>query len=1137
MSHVDELPLDDLIGTPGFRLDHVELLGWGTFDRSVWRFDLDGQTSLLTGDIGSGKSTLVDAITTLFLPAQLISYNKAAGAETRERSLRSYVLGYYKSERSETTGVSRPVGLRDHRSHSAVLAVFRNERLGTSVTLAQVFWMPDDHSGQPKRFYLVTESDISISPDLSDFGSDIKVLRKRLRDRGITLHDEFPDYAKAFRRALGIPSDQAMKLFHQTVSMKSVGNLNDFVRAHMLEPFDAASDVRALIDHFEDLTAAHDSVTKARAQLAALEPIVTTCDDVDRFEAELDRVGDQQRALRYAGARLSHELLETEAETLAAHELDTRTAIEAIRSEIQSLAHQEQGLRDAKAGHAGGRVGALEQERDGHAADAEQRSKRHRALNADLTAAGLDALADPARFDAVRAEAAQSQESLDTQTRSARTQLVDLEVARRDLSAEAGLVSEEIRSLQQRHSSIPLEQLALRQRLCADLGLAETELPFVGELVQVRAGDERWRGAAERVLHGFALSLIVDAGLYRDVSRWVDGRHLGARVVYHRVDANARHLSSAPTPGTLAAKLELKTGAYAAWLASELGSRAAHECVEDPAEFSRAHRAVTVNGQVKSGSFHEKDDRKRIDDRSRYVLGWDNTAKKNALIERATALQERGAANDQTRRDVDDLVSRCAERIHALTRVLTVDDVRDINWWESVARAEEARRELALLHDASTELATIERQLSRVESERAAKDSTRSDLDQQLGAVCGRLRQVVEARDQAFETLRGIPDALEPAVTAAAETLRRTGVDRADRVADEVERMRADLAVRSQSLESRRGTARSRAERGMNAFRQAYPAETTEMDASIDAAEDYRVFRERVARDDLPRFEQNFKRLLNQNAIREIAGFQARLNHQADEISQRVATINASLRDIDYNTDRFIRLEALSTPFLEIKEFRADLRACTQGALLGDADDELYSERKFEQVRGIIARFRGREGFAEHDRAWTVRVTDVRNWFVFNASERWRETNEEHEVYADSDGKSGGQKEKLAYTILAASLAYQFGLDATDPAARTFRFAVIDEAFGRGSDDSTRFALRLFARLGLQLLVVTPMQKVHTIEPFVQRVGFVDNPSGASSRLHTLTISEYQFQRDRATAERRGRPDDQTGPLGLAASS
>ena len=90
--------------------------------RSVWSFELGGRNALLTGDIGSGKSTLVDAITTLLLPANRISYNKAAGADTRERDLRSYVQGHYKSERNETTGASQagrparhPPFLRDPR--------------------------------------------------------------------------------------------------------------------------------------------------------------------------------------------------------------------------------------------------------------------------------------------------------------------------------------------------------------------------------------------------------------------------------------------------------------------------------------------------------------------------------------------------------------------------------------------------------------------------------------------------------------------------------------------------------------------------------------------------------------------------------------------------------------------------------------------------------------------------------------------------------------------------------------------------------------------------------------------------------------------------------------------------------------
>ena len=58
------------------------------------------------------------------------------------------------------------------------------------------------------------------------------------------------------------------------------------------------------------------------------------------------------------------------------------------------------------------------------------------------------------------------------------------------------------------------------------------------------------------------------------------------------------------------------------------------------------------------------------------------------------------------------------------------------------------------------------------------------------------------------------------------------------------------------------------------------------------------------------------------------------------------------------------------------------------------------------------------------------------------------------------------------------------------------------------------FALELFAKLGLQLLIVTPLQKVHIIEPFVQAIGFVDNPDGANSRMQTMTIEEYRERRD-----------------------
>jgi len=303
----------------------------------------------------------------------------------------------------------------------------------------------------------------------------------------------------------------------------------------------------------------------------------------------------------------------------------------------------------------------------------------------------------------------------------------------------------------------------------------------------------------------------------------------------------------------------------------------------------------------------------------------------------------------------------------------------------------------------------------------------------------------------------------------------------------------------------------------MQDYVRAWPLDAREVDVSIDAAGEFRRMLEALQADDLPRFAGRFKELLNENTIREIAGFQSQLKRERETIRERIDTINASLHAIDYNPNRYIALEAEPSLDADLRDFQQDLRSCTEGALTGSADEE-YTEAKFLQVRRIIERFRGREGSADMDRRWTRKVTDVRNWFVFSASERWREDDREHEHYTDAGGKSGGQKEKLAYTVLAASLAYQFGLEWGAARSRSFRFVVIDEAFGRGSDESARYGLELFRRMNLQLLIVTPLQKIHIIEPYVAGLGFVHSEEGRQSMLRYLSIEEYRAERSARSA-------------------
>jgi uncharacterized protein YPO0396 len=1105
----------------GFRLTRLELYNWGTFGSRVWSLALGGENTLLTGDIGSGKSTIVDAVTTLLLPAHRVSYNKAAGADTRERSLRSYVLGYYKTERNEVTGATRPVTLRDGSDYSVILGVFTNDGYDATVTLAQVFWVrAGDAAGQPERCYVIADRPLSVAGDFADFGSDISALRRRLRAAsGVRVHEAFPDYGRDFRRRLGIESEQAMELFHQTVSMKSVGNLTDFVRDHMLEPFDAARAVAAIVAHFEDLSKAHDAVRRAEAQLAALVPLLRDCDSRDSVLADIGALDAQRAALPYYFADLKAELSGKE---LAAISAD-RARLNAQRAELDTalarLRERETNLRVELAGHGGNRLAEIERQLTECDETCRSRMAKAEQFAGLLAAVGLDPVETAGQFAIRRCEITAARDAAKQELADHQNVLTETGVRAKTLSDEATEVNAELRSLQERKTNIPKKQLELRAWLCRELRIGEDSLPFAGELIAVADSEADWEGAAERVLHGFALSVLVPDEHYAAVSGWIDGHHLKDRVVYYRVPepSQARQAPARCGPGTLAAKLEIKDTPFAGWLEYELSRRADHECVGTLAEFRRMPKAITRAGQVKgSGGRHEKDDRFRIDDRSRYVLGWSNQRKLDALLKLAKLLTARisEVAAEQGRHEK--ARDAAVERGQVLAGLDQTREFAEIDWQSPVNRAEELKAERRRLEAASAELTRLNRELETVKDEITTTEGTLRELDGRLGGLDTR-QQAAEAVLRETQLILA-EDACEPAraqFPAIGEMLAGAGQPRPANAAA-CDRAETAAGTEISALTARRTDRLSRLSSRivamMGEFRRHYPVETSELDDSVDSADGYRKLHERLTGDDLPRFRQQFKTYLNQNTIRDIAGFQSQLNKQAELIRERIATINSSLVGVDYNPGRYIRLEPLLSPHADIRDFRSDLRACTDDAVSGE-DSDHYSEQKFLQVSQIIERFRGRDGLTEADRRWTRFVTDVRNWYTFAASERYREDDTEYEHYADSGGKSGGQKEKLAYTILAASLAYQFKLEWGAAKSRTFRFAVIDEAFGRGSDESTRFALELFGRLGLQLLIVTPLQKIHVIEPYVSAVGFVDNPDGNHSRLQTLTIEEYQARR------------------------
>jgi len=1102
----------------GFRLESFELLNWGTFDRRVWRLTARGENTLLTGDIGSGKSTLVDAIATLLVPPQRLAYNKAAGANARERNLRSYILGHFKSERSEAGLSAKAVALRDHNSYSVILGTFKNEGFGQHHTLAQVFWVKDQQ-GQPSRFYLIANRPLDIAHDFAGFGSDIGDLRKRLKQSpGVELFDTFNAYAATFRRLFGIDNEQAMELFNQTVSLKSVGNLTDFVREHMLEAFDGDERIQALIHHFDDLNRAHLAVLKAKAQVAALVPIVEDCARFDELSAEREALRVAREALKAWFARHKLELLDkrlaklvSEGERLAAR---IRT-VEERRSQLQA---DRDGLKQAISANGGDRIERLALDIRAAGEERDRRRVRLERYGNPARELGLPVPKDADDFARNRGELASLGEALASREAELQNERTEQELSFRDCRKEHEEISRELDSLRRRRSNITEAQVAIRERLCASLGLPADRLPFAGELLRVRSSDGAWEGAAERLLRGFALSLLVPEEFYPQVAGWVDDNQLKGRLVYFRV----RPLTDAPNlelhPNSLVHKIEIKQGGPSgSWIERELARRFDYACCQSMEQFHRERQALTRNGQTKgSGERHEKDDRNRLDDRSRYVLGWSNEAKIKAFEAQAASLEARMRGSASAIADLQSEQVALRDKSACVSQLEGFGDWIEIDWQPLSLRVAGLEAEKQALESAGDQLRSLAASLGRVESELKTNEAALVDDRSEAARTDERREQAGALRQSSAELVeQGLTEwaaAAYPRLDAlAAEfgSLENLSIESCD---NRERDLRDALQDRLDAEEKKLGRLREKISTAMQSYRNDWPLDTREVDASLEAAGSYRDMLSQLRADDLPRFERAFKELLNENTIREVANYQSQLNRERQSIKERIERINQSLTQIDYNPGRYIVLENQSSPDGEIQDFLADLRACTEGSLTGSGEEQ-YSEAKFLQVKRIIERLQGREGYSEIDRRWTQKVSDVRQYFVFSASERWREDDVEYEHYTDSGGKSGGQKEKLAYTVLAASLAYQFGLEWGAVKSRSFRFVMIDEAFGRGSDESARYGLELFKRLNLQLLVITPLQKIHIIEPFVAAVGFVYNEDGSDSKLRNLSIQEYRAER------------------------
>jgi uncharacterized protein YPO0396 len=1108
------LPLDSIDPSPnaqsGFRLQRFEVLNWGTFDQTPWVLNLRGEMALLTGANGSGKSTLIDGLLTLLVPNKRRNYNQASSSSgKKERDEKSYVQGAYGRTRSEESYGSKPKLLREKLSLSVLLAYFNDPISKQDVTLAQVLWMQD---GSVRKFFVISDSELSIVNHFAKF-SKITELKKQLRVIGAETFDEFVKYSQQFRKRLGLQSEKALDLFNQTVSIKEIGGLNDFVRNHMLEKTDIQTKINELQEGYENLSSAHNAIQKASRQLEKLLPLVEESDKYSKLEKDINLLQGFRHLYPSFFASRKIKLLEQELQVISRKLSQNNHQRNENHCLLETLRQREKELEFAvKQDSVGQRLQELIRDIEQCQKEINRKKNQANEYNQLAQRLGWAEYCDRDTFYAATTKGRELKQEIRTALETLEFQRDEQKLQYADLEKQQTQLNEELTSLRSRKNQIPKTNLDVRDRIAHDLNLMDTDLPFIGELLQVRPEAQEWEGAIERLLRGFGLCILVPDVHYQTVNAYVNQTHLRGRLVYYRVTTVVPNpVQRALDPEQVPYKLEIKQDneIFSRWLRDQLVRQFNYVCSDMIEKFHREIRTITRTGLINhGGERHEKDDRSRIGDRSQYILGWNNASKIKTLETELKQVSQQLAQIDQHIKSLEQQRNQRSQQDSWLQELMRLDDFSEIDWRSKESEKLAIQEQRQQLEESSDHLKQLEVQLKTTRAEITQAEHQKENLIRETQTLEARQNGAQKNQNHCEMIVQSTPASdLEAFEKQLISKLKQysMGLETIDQ--DETN-LRDYLQEKLHQKERQHLSSKNSLTLQMSSFKSAFPETVSEMGTDLDYLHEYLNLKVQIEQDDLPRHEQRFKQLMNEKVIIAISMFKSILERQEEDIEQAIEDLNESLQTINYTESTYIRLCCEKTRNREVRDFKEDLKIC-----LGDVVKQSFgdNEERFQNIQNrLIKRFKSED-------RWAGLVTDVRNWLDFSVSERYCSGNEEKEHHTDSSGKSGGQKVKLAYTILASAIAYQFGLNQDTKSYKSFRFVVIDEAFSKSDDSNARYAMELFKNLNLQLLVVTPKDKINVIEPYIASLHFVHNaPEGNYSKIVSISIEEYRHNRQTA---------------------
>ncbi|MBG6085034.1 ATP-binding protein [Zhihengliuella flava] len=1088
------LDLGEEVNPGQHRLAEIHVVNWGTF-HGKHRLYVDRAGTLLTGHPGVGKSTLFDGIGHLFHAAPRLN-ESAHEASTRRDRRTTY--SYLRGRTFKTAdGV---IAQRPGATWSAVALVYRNA-MGTTTCLAALFDVPANGlEGHVGKHFLI--GDAPLDPEaIEDYWAtpgarrfSVSTLSRALP--GFEVYDTHKTFAERFRRRLGIDHDKAFSLLRTLQNGKGLDRgVNQFFRQEVLEAPATLAAAEGAVEDFAHLRGIHRELETARAQRDALELVP------ERTRRLGELVAEREATARLAGTVLPHvgavraaEVHDAEVARLNADLSSHRDQISAAVSAKERLNTRISSLQQQHDSSGGERVAALERElAEAHAA-AEQKGRAAAKLTAEAERAGVAWDHTAEGLDAMRQQALDASSRLGSIEQDTRTLEYEAMAKLMNLRERLRAARAEIDSYARRGSNIDDASATARRSICAATGLDPADVPFGGELMDVAAGEDAWRPAAEKALRRLAATLLVPGEHLAAVTRAIDaGIADGSSVARLRwVDTSVRPgghgaAERAADEAELVTKLDFAESDAGAWLRAKVAADYPLVCVEEDAELHQHARAISRSGTLKTGRGAYERQLRQLSP-SQYLLGFTNEAKIAQLEDAAGGLAEEIAAAESAADERSTSSRDLGEKLRALAAL--AEDSREFSRFDTAgadaAVAELESRLAAVLNDDAS-LAEVRSDLEAALAEREETVGRLAVLRAEAEALQERLSALVPAAESAPASGTDAPAGRAGVVPGSAATDTATVteaeqaqlVERFEALTEATTAAEVRAATDAAALALQEELARTKqsifaaeadlAETFREFAREFGPSAAASYGTGADAAEDYVRLYESIVAEGLPQREEEFREYFSNRSYERFSDLLQLLEEERRAIAERIEPLNQILSDVPFEQgpqgSSRLRFELSTAVPAEARAFKAELKDALGRAYSGAAD---VSEQ-YERLEALV------DALDDPARAaWRDTVLDVRQHVTISCNEH--KAGGEIEAGLEPGTLSGGEGQRFTSFVMGAALAYQLGL--ATQGFTTYGTVMIDEAFIQANSEYAGAGINALQEFGFQLLLAAPEDKV-----------------------------------------------------------